>query len=471
MLLLIDFHFVIFVEKFHMFSGLQDIVAEFSSWIWGIPLLILLIGGGLCLFIYSGLVPFRYFGHAIAVLRGKYDKQDAPGDLSHYEALSSAIAATVGMGNISGVAIAIAMGGPGAIFWMWVSAFVGMATKFFTCSLAIMYRGKDAEGNVQGGPMYVITEGLGKKWKGLSIFFALAGLIGTLPAFQANQLTQTLVDVFHVHKSNVFTAKLLLGISIAIIVSIVIFGGIKRIGKVAGKLVPVMVVVYLLTVLTILILKFESIPSIFSLIFTDAFSTNSVLGGALGALIITGVRRAAFSNEAGLGTAPMMHGTAKTKEPIREGLVAMLGPAIDTLLVCTLTALAILASGIWKGFKGDGITMTLAAFDATLPFNSGSVILTICVLIFAFSTLFTYSFYGYSCLQYLTNSKIAKYYNYIYVLVIVLASVIKLEFVINLMDSAYALMAIPTVISTLILAPKVKKAATVYFEKLKTGSF
>ncbi len=454
-----------------MLLSIQNIVSDFSSWIWGMPLLILLIGGGLYLFIYSGLVPFRYMGHAIAVLRGKYDKQDSPGDLSHYEALSSAIAATVGMGNISGVAIAIAMGGPGAIFWMWVSAFVGMATKFFTCSLAIMYRGKDEEGNVKGGPMYVITEGLGKKWKPLAIFFSTAGLIGTLPAFQANQLTQTIIDVFSVNESNEFTAKFLIGIVIAFIVSMVIFGGIQRIGKVAGKLVPIMVVVYLLTVLIILLIKIEEVPSIISLIFTDAFTGKSVLGGALGALIITGVKRAAFSNEAGLGTAPMMHGTAKTNEPIREGLVAMLGPAIDTLLVCTLTALAILVSGVWKGFDGNGITMTLAAFDSVLPYHLGSIILTICVLIFAFSTLFTYSFYGYSCLSYLTNTKLAKYYNHFYVLVIIVAAIIKLDFVINLMDSAYALMAIPTVLSTLILAPKVKKAATVYFQKLKTNSF
>ncbi|WP_440068362.1 alanine/glycine:cation symporter family protein [Tenacibaculum discolor] len=454
-----------------MFTNIQDLVTQFSSWVWGIPLLILLIGGGLYLFVYSGLIPFRYIGHAIAILRGKYDKADSPGDLSHYEALSSAIAATVGMGNISGVAIAIATGGPGAIFWMWVSAFVGMATKFFTCSLSVMYRGTDENGNVKGGPMYVITEGLGKKWKPLALFFSTAGLIGTLPAFQANQLTQTLVDVFQVQETNHFTAKLLLGITTAIIVAMVIFGGIKRIGSVAGKLVPVMVVVYLLTVLTILMLRLEQVPAIFSLIFEDAFSGKSVLGGALGALIITGVKRAAFSNEAGLGTAPMMHGTAKTKEPIREGLVAMLGPAIDTLLVCSLTALAILASGVWKGFEGNGISMTLAAFDAVLPHNIGSVVLTICVLIFAFSTLFTYSFYGLSCLSFLTNTKIGKNYNYIYIFTIAVASIIKLDFVINLIDSAYALMAIPTVISTLILAPKVKKEAKKYFQKLKTNSF
>lgn len=454
-----------------MFVDIQNYVAQFSSWVWGIPLLILLIGGGLFLFIYSGLIPFKYIGHAIAILRGKYDKHDSPGDLSHYEALSSAIAATVGMGNISGVAIAIATGGPGAIFWMWISAFVGMATKFFTCSLSIMYRGKDEEGNTKGGTMYVITEGLGKKWKPLALFFSAAGLIGTLPAFQANQLTQTLIDVFQVQEANQFNAKLLLGFSFAIIVALVIFGGIKRIGSVAGKLVPVMVVVYLITVLTILVLKIEAVPAMFSLIINDAFTGNSVLGGALGVLIITGVKRAAFSNEAGLGTAPIMHGTAKTKEPIREGLVAMLGPAIDTLLVCSLTAMAILASGVWKGFDGNGISMTLAAFDAVLPYNIGSVVLTICVLIFAFSTLFTYSFYGLSCLSFLTNTKIGKSYNYIYIITIVIASVIKLDFVINLIDSAYALMAIPTVLSTLILAPKVKREAAKYFQKLKTGGF
>ncbi|SEC33502.1 alanine or glycine:cation symporter, AGCS family [Tenacibaculum sp. MAR_2009_124] len=454
-----------------MYLSIQSLISEFSQWVWGIPLLILLIGGGLFLFIYSGLVPFRYMRHAVRILSGKYDKHDSPGDLSHYEALSSAIAATVGMGNISGVAIAIATGGPGAIFWMWVSAFVGMATKFFTCSLSVMYRGKDEEGNIKGGPMYVITEGLGKQWKPLAAFFAFAGLFGTLPAFQANQLTQTLVDVFQVRESNTDTAKLLLGISIAIITAMVIFGGIKRIGKVAGKLVPIMVVVYLVTVLTILILRIEDVPSIFSLIFTDAFSGKAVVGGALGTLIITGVRRAAFSNEAGLGTAPMMHGTAKTSEPIREGLVAMLGPAIDTLLVCTLTALAILASGVWQGFEGNGISLTLVAFDTVLPANLGSIIITICVLIFAFSTLFTYSFYGYSCLSYLFGIKIGKYYNYIYIVTIVIASVIDLKFVISIIDSAYALMAIPTVISTLILAPKVKRAAKDYFGRLKAGAF
>ena len=448
-----------------MLETIETAVSNFSSWVWGIPLLILLIGGGFYLLIYSGLIPFRHIGHAVNILRGKYDKDEDPGSLSHYEALSSAIAATVGMGNISGVAIAITLGGPGAIFWMWVSAFVGMATKFFTCSLAIMYRAKDAEGVTRGGPMYVITEGLGKKWKPLALFFSAAGLVGTLPAFQANQLTQTIVDVMAIDASNEFSAKFIIGLTTAVIVSLVILGGIKRIGSIAGKLVPFMVVAYLITVILIVLIQYESIPTIFSSIITDAFTGKSVMGGAVGALIITGVKRAAFSNEAGIGTAPIMHGNAKTKEPIREGLVAMLGPAIDTLIVCSLTAFAILSSGVWQYSDGNGITITLDAFNKALPYGIGTIVLTLCVLIFAFSTLFTYSFYGYSCLSFLTTPKFARNYNYFYLIVIVIASVIKLDFVINLVDSGYALMAIPTVISTLILAPKVKKEAKRYFSK------
>jgi len=451
-----------------MLRLIETWVGQFAGWVWGIPLLILLIGGGFFLFLHSGLTPFRYFGHAINVIRGKYDKDDAPGQLTHYEALSSALAATVGMGNISGVAIAIVTGGPGAIFWMWVSAFVGMATKFYTCSLSVMYRESDEEG-VRGGPMYVITRGLGKNWKFLAVFFATAGLIGTLPAFQANQLTQTLIDVLEIDDSHEATSRLLIGLGIAMIVGTVIFGGIQRIGRVASKLVPSMVVLYFVTVSCILFMQWEVIPGIFTEIFRDAFSGKAVLGGALGALIINGVKRAAFSNEAGLGTAPIMHGTAKTTEPIREGLVAMIGPAIDTLLVCTLTALAILSSGIWQDFDGNGISLTLSAFDEVLPYHLGSIILTICILIFAFSTLFSYSFYGNSCLGFLTKPRWGKYYNYFYVISIVIAAVVKLDFVINLIDSAYALMAIPTVISTLILAPKVKRAAKKYFGEMRAS--
>ncbi|WP_333968448.1 alanine/glycine:cation symporter family protein [Aquimarina algiphila] len=416
--------------------------------------------------IYSRFTPFFYFKHAIQVLSGKYDDEKAPGQLNHFQALSSAIAATVGMGNISGVAIAIVAGGPGAVFWMWISALIGMATKFYTCSLAVMYRSEDDDGNLLSGPMYVITKGLGQQWKPLAIVFALAGLVGTLPAFTANQLTQTLVDVLDWNDSD----KWYIGFSLAGVASIVILGGIKRIGNVASKLVPFMVVLYFITVIAILIIQMEKVPTMFTLIFSDAFSGKAVAGGALGYLIKTGVKRAAFSNEAGIGTAPMMHGTAKTNEPIREGLVAMIGPAIDTLLVCTLTALAILSTGVWQSTNDNGISLTLEAFNTVLPYGLGDIVVIIMVSVFALSTLFSYSYYGTTCLGFLTKPKYGKYYNYIYILSIIIAAVVKIEFAINLIDSAFAIMAIPTVISALLLAPRVNKRAKIYFQKLENKS-
>ena len=427
----------------------------------------MLIGGGIFFLIYSKFTPFFYFKHSIDILRGKYDKDKTPGQLTHFQALSSALAATVGMGNISGVAIAIVMGGPGAVFWMWVSALFGMATKFYTCSLAVMYRSKNEKGEALGGPMYTIQNGLGKQWKPLAIFFALAGLVGTLPAFTANQLTQTVVDVFEWNGEN---DKLYIGITLAIIASVVIFGGIKRIGRVASRLVPFMVLLYFMAVFAILIIQMEEVPHMFKLIFTDAFSAKAAAGGALGYLIKTGIKRAAFSNEAGIGTAPMMHGIAKTNEPIREGLVAMIGPAIDTLVVCTLTALAILSTGVWRETSDNGISLTLSAFNSVLPYNLGSIVLTIAIFVFAFSTLFSYSYYGVTCLGFLTKPKYGKYYNYFYVFSIVIAAVVKIDFAVNLIDSAFAMMAIPTVLSALLLSKKVNVAAKAYFSKLKSDT-
>jgi AGCS family alanine or glycine:cation symporter len=425
--------------------------------------------------LYSKFLPFRYLKHSIDVLRGKYDDPNEPGDISHFEALSSALAATVGMGNIGGVAVAITMGGPGALFWMWVSAFLGMATKFFTCSLAIMYRGKDSAGRIQGGPMYVIEEGLGKKWKPLAVFFAVAGLFGPLPVFQANQLTQIFRDVVlipnNIISAESFTVNLLSGIVIAIMVAIVIFGGIKRIARVASKMVPSMVVVYVISVLYIIFTNLEQVPESFALIFTDAFSGKAVLGGSLGAVIVIGARRAAFSNEAGIGTAPLAHGAAKTNEPIREGLVAMLGPAIDTLIVCTMTALAILITDVWRTTDADGVTLTVRAFNLALPYNNlGGYLLVISVLTFSLSSLFTLSYYGTKCFSYLVGAHRAHYFNYFYILSIIVGSVASISAVINLVDGMYAMMAIPTMTSAILLAPKVKAAARKYFENLEKPS-
>jgi AGCS family alanine or glycine:cation symporter len=438
---------------------------------WGTPLVVLLVGGGLYFLLFSRFVPYRYFFHAIDVLRGKYDDPDDPGDISHFEALASALAATVGMGNISGVAVAIAMGGPGAVFWMWVSAIVGMATKFFTCTLSVMYRGYDSEGHLQGGTMYIITEGLGKKWKPLAVLFAVAGLFGPLPIFQANQVTQIVRDFLLIPNgiadpNNHFNTDLISGLIILAVVSLVIFGGIKRIGKVASKMVPAMVILYVSSVMYILAVHIDVLGSYLALIVTDAFTADSVMGGAVGALIITGVRRAAFSNEAGIGTATLAHGAAKTKEPVREGLVAMMGPFIDTLVVCTMTALAILVTGVWNSGEANGISLTASAFQEAMG-PIGVYVLMLCVLIFAFSSLFTYSYYSTKCLGFLAGAHRQKYFNYFYAAAIIFGAVATIEAVLNFTDGMFALMAIPTMTAAILLSPKVMEAAKDYFIRMK----
>lgn len=450
-------------------SFFDNLFAKFANYAWGPWLLALLFGGGLFFLFYSRFIPFRYFKHGVDILRGKYDNPDDTGDISHYKALSSALAGTVGMGNISGVAIAIYTGGPGTIFWMWMSAFVGIATKFFTCSLAIMYRGKDSKGHFQGGPMYVITQGLGTKWKPLAVFFCLAGLIGCLPAFQANQLVQVLREIIFIPNGwigeNHFIFNLSSGILIAGLVSIVIFGGIVRIGAVTAKLVPSMVVIYMGAALWSLVGNFQHIPDYLMTILSDAFTGKAVAGGVLWTVIVTGIRRAAFSNEAGIGTEAMAHGAAKTEEPIREGLVAMLGPFIDTVIVCTTTALMILITGVWRTSEANGVTMTANAFSEAIP-GFGSIILITCVLFFSLSTMFSYSYYGTKCLGFLIGAERQHYYNYFYVTLIVVAAIVSFQTVVNVIDGMYALMAIPTMVSTLILAPKVMRAAKDYFNRL-----
>ncbi|AUC81744.1 sodium:alanine symporter family protein [Lacinutrix sp. Bg11-31] len=452
---------------------LDQFIADFASFVWGLPLLILLIGGGFYLLVLSRFLPFRYLGHAIQVLRGKYDNKEDEGEITHFQALTTALSSTIGMGNIAGVAVAISIGGPGAVFWMWISAIIGMSTKFFTSSLAIMYRGKDSEGNTQGGPMYFIMEGLGKHWKPLAVFFSLCGLIGALPVFNVNQLTQAINDI--VLKPNGiavnFTSNLIIGLVLVSITSVVILGGLNRISKVASKLVPSMVLLYFVLIMIILFANAEVVPTYFKLIFTDAFAAenykgDAFLGGLLGGLIILGVRRGAFSNEAGIGTAPLAHGAAKTNEPIREGLVAMLGPAIDTLIVCTLTALAILVTGVWQTTEANGVSLTANAFGAAMPVY-GRYLLLLCIIIFSVSSLFSYAYYGGKCLSFLIGEKNKHYYNYFYILSIILGATTSLALMINLIDGVFALMAIPTMTATLILAPRVVKEAKAYFKRMK----
>jgi AGCS family alanine or glycine:cation symporter len=375
------------------------------------------------------------------------------------------------MGNISGVALAITMGGPGAIFWMWISAILGVTTKYFTCTLAVLYRGRDSSGELQGGPMYVIVEGLGRKWMPLAVFFSLLGMIGVLPMFQVNQLTQIVRDVVLVPYgvSAGFTTNLISGVLVAVVVGVVIFGGIKRIGKVTGRMVPVMVVLYMVSVLIIILTNTEQVIPSLALIFRDAFTAESVLGGSLGALVVTGVRRAAFSNEAGIGTAPMAHGAAKTNEPVREGLVAMLGPVVDTIIVCTLTALALIITGVWNVGEVDGISLTAEAFEKALP-GYGGLILTVCVTIFALSTMLSFPYYGTKCFSFIFGTRYSFLYKWFYILTIPLGATATLGTVVGIFDGAYALMAFPTMISALLLSPKVVKASRDYFNRLKNQS-
>jgi AGCS family alanine or glycine:cation symporter len=445
-----------------------DIIIEFSNWIWGPPILVLLLGGGTFFFIHSGFVPILKIGHAIGLLRGKHDEENAPGQITSAQALSAAIAATVGLGNISGVAIAINMGGPGALFWMWVAAFVGMATKYYTCSLAIMYRGKDSSGEIQGGPMYVIEEGMGKKWKFLSVIFCVAGVIGLLAIFQANQLTAVIQAVLIQPDTLEETVRnrWIIGFGMMGLTAIVILGGIKRIASVASKMVPFMVGIYMITVLIIIYQYLGNVPSMLKLIVVDAFTGNAVLGGAVGSVIVIGARRAAFSNEAGIGTAPMVHGASKNNEPIREGLIAMLGPFVDTIVVCTLTALVILLTGVWENTENDGVRLTLEAFEVGIPVY-GKYLLMLSVLVFALSTMFTYSYYGHKCMNYLFGADKANYYNYFYLATIVVGAVASLEVVVSLVDGMYAVMAFPNMIAALYLAPKVRAASKDYFARMK----
>ena len=450
---------------------MEQFFEEFSSFVWGLPLVILLVGGGLYLLVLSRFLPFRFLGHAIQVLRGKYDDPNDPGQISHFKALSTALSSTIGMGNIAGVAVAISLGGPGAMFWMWVSAIVGMSTKFFTCTLAIMFRGKDSAGALQGGPMYVIVEGLGKSWKPLAIMFSFFGMIGVLPVVNVNQLTQAINDIILIPNGvdvNV-TTNAIIAFILVVSTSIIILGGLKSISNAASKMVPTMVLLYFVLVLVILIANYDLVPKYLIMIFTDAFAAENFrgepfFGGVMGALVLLGIRRGAFSNEAGIGTAPMAHGAAKTDQPIREGLVAMLGPAIDTLLVCTLTALAILVTGVWETTSNNGVTLTASAFGATMPVY-GKYLLMVCVLIFSVSSLFSYSYYGSKCLSFLIGDDKKHYFNYVYILSIILAVMTPFSMVLNLIDGVFALMAIPTMISTLILAPKVVKEFKAYRAK------
>ena len=454
---------------------MENILTELSKWIvdasdavCGYPEFFLLIGGGLFLFIFSGAVSIRRLPWALRALRDKQASASGKqsGQISSVQALLSAIAATVGMGNIAGVAIALSIGGPGTVFWMWVSALVGMSTKFCEGSLSIMYKGKDSAGEVQGGPMYIITKGLGEKWKPLAVAFSIFGLVGTLCFMQANQLVESVTTVFTtpIGIENTLTLRFIMGIVMVTIVGAVILGGIKRIALFASRIVPVMVVLYLIMVLVIMAINFKEIPGVFGQIFADAFDMRAGFG-AFAYVALTGARRAAFVNEAGVGTASMMHGASKNNDPIREGLIAMLGPAIDSGLVCTLTSIPIIMAGNYVSLTDPkGLYVALGAWGQLLP-GIGHLLLMVIVFFFAFSTMFSYSYYGQKCTNYLFGAHNVKWYNYYYLAMIVVAAMIPLKVMVSIMDLAFALMALCTMFTIIALSPRVKKLMKSYFDK------
>lgn len=449
-------------------KAVTDFIGEITGiteWI----MLVLTIGGGCFLVFYSGFKPYLHMKHAIDVVRGKYDRDSDSGQVSHFQALSSVVASTVGLGNISGVAIAIYSGGPGVVFWMWLTAIIGAAIKFYSCGLAILFREKDGAGNVLGGPMYYMKIGLKQYGKPLAVFFSVAGLVGVLPAFTANQLTQSVIQVVKPEQYfnlGEFYWKLVIGVLLTIITILVIYGGLRSIVKAATTIVPFMVVLYMLTAIYILTTYSEAILPSFKLIFAEAFNLKTATQGGLWGLILLGIRRAVFSNESGVGNAPMYHGQSKTNQPVHEGLVAMLGPFIDTLIVCTITAVIIIISGVYINAEDSGIAITLQAFEKLLH-GFGDELLMLMIICFGISTLFTYSYYGTKCLNYLAGPKIGKYYNAVYIISIIFAAVASVDLVVGLIDLAFALMSIPNMIAVLWLAPKMNLVMNSYFNQLK----
>ncbi len=575
------------------FSALDEVtrvLGKTAGYIWSMPLVILLVGSGVYFSIRLVFPQFRRIGHGIAVARGKYDNPDDPGDITHFQALCAALSATVGVGNIAGVAIALHAGGPGAIFWMWIAALFGMATKYAECTLAQKYRIIHSDGSISGGPMYYIERGMGSRFKWLAIVFASCGLIATFGGgnmVQSNSMTIAFTDQFATqkfyddtplskmnnggktgkiedtkfviktcdgrtieidisrtktvgsflsainnHPENMSHAimaeiatdrnsiefidltdgkhgftlasgngckliknlgfvnndgsinklsngristivperlvlKAVLGVSISLIVGMVIIGGIKRIGKVASKLVPVMSSIYVAGALFIILWNYDKIVDSFYLIFIHAFTPTAATGGFAGATVLYaitwGVRRAAFSNEAGLGSAPIAHAAAKTKEPVREGLVAMMGPLIDTLIICTMTALVIIISGEWTG-KADSSVLTKNAFNAGIPYFGG-IIVAVGLILFAISTAISWSYYGDRCAEYLFGSRAIMPYRCVYVVALFVGAMVQLEFVWNFSDITLGLMAIPNLIAIIALSGVVISLTKDYFSR------
>lgn len=428
--------------------ALMNLIQAINSLLWGAPALILLVGTGLFLTIMLRFVQIRKLGRAFKTLFGKYDNDEQPGEISRFKALVTGLSGTIGTGNIAGVATAITMGGPGAIFWMWLTAIVGMATKYVSCTLAVKFREKDRYGVIAGGPMYTLKNGLNMpKLGGAFALFTIVASFGIGNTVQANSI----VDGLHYVLPAEHFSKIYIGIILAILVGVVILGGIKRIAKVAAAIVPIMAIIYCGTAITVLALHASQIPAAFAKIFNMALNPHAAGGGMLGAAIRYGVARGVFSNEAGLGSAPIAHAAAKTKDPKQQGLVAMLDPLIDTLIICTMTALVIIINGNHHP-NLTGASLSAFAFQHGLNSLIGAWVVGFGLIFFAYSTMIAWCYYGDRCVVYLLGNRAVTIYRALFTLVIIPGAIAPLHLIWELADLANILMAAPNLLSLILLA-------------------
>jgi AGCS family alanine or glycine:cation symporter len=438
---------------------MQEFLGSISSFVWGPITIVLLVGTGILVTLIVPFIQLRKFGYAWKLISGKYDDPEDKGEITHFQALSAALSATIGTGNIAGVGTAVALGGPGAVFWMWITAVFGMALKYGECLLSLKYRTIHPDGVVGAGPMYYLEKGLGQKWLGVlfAVFAAIASFgIGNM--VQANSVAEPVLTYFGI-------PKLATGLFIGILVFLVIVGGIKRIGQVASRLVPIMAIFYIIGALVVIFANISQVPAALGMIFTDAFTGTAATGGFAGAAVAQvirfGVARGVFSNEAGLGSAPIAHGAARTKEPVREGLVAMLGPFIDTIVICTMTALVIILTGAFTS-GATGSDLTAKAFNIGLP-GPGGYIVAIGIIFFAFSTAISWSYYGDRCVDYLFGQKLVMPYRVLFCILLPVGAYVKLATVWTISDIFNALMAWPNLIGLIFLSPVIIKTTKEYF--------
>jgi AGCS family alanine or glycine:cation symporter len=442
---------------------LRSYIQAAADFLWGFPLIILLVGTGFWLTFNLRGIQFTKLWHALylALVKRK-EEGDEPGDITHFQALMTALSATVGTGNIAGVATAIAAGGPGALFWMWITGLVGMATKYSEAVLAVKYREIDEEGTMSGGPMYYISKGLNAKWLGgIFAFFAAVAAFGIGNMVQSNSVADALESSFNL-------PFWLTGIILMAATALVIIGGIKSIGRVTGVLVPIMIIFYMGAALLIILLHIDMVPAAFTLIFEQAFTPTAGIGGFLGATVMLtirmGVARGVFSNESGLGSSPIAAAAAKTKHPVSQALVSMTQTFIDTIVVCTMTGLVLVLTGEWSSGL-TGAELTTVAFTTGMGSQAGEYIVSIGLALFAYSTILGWSYYGEKSIEYLIGIKAVKPYRYIFTMFVLVGAISELETVWSVADLFNALMAFPNLVGLLVLTPVIVKVTREYFDQ------